>query len=190
VRKIQVGKRTEILGRSNIISMTAFLGRIESADMDFFPIYHDSDPPFAVSLVPTNSTESTCVVTLNSSVGLILRRRTLSYIFSAIVERIMISVVRLFTFGTSEYLPMHRYEKMIGSCPHCIEALRQRIPVCNPIPLRKPLEICSIHDGILILCQRDKAVRFIKRLSDCVAFHTVFHIPTSNGSLTSAAILA
>jgi hypothetical protein len=111
---------------------------------------------------------------------------TFAKIIPSIIQAIAVAVVALLAIITSQYQSMHSYfwsaiVNLIGS--QCIEFTGLRVLICPPIPLREPVKITSINDGILALRERDQSVGCIKRLDNRVSFNAAFHRCTPSALL-------
>jgi len=115
---------------------------------------------------PRYTAESTRIRAAHPLTANVLRSRALPQILFSVVQGIVVDVVRFFV---SEDKPMHPNPSIFDRC-HCVEALRGLTPSGMPSPLRKALEVLSVNYRNLILSKSDKAVGFVKRLSDCASW--------------------
>lgn len=168
-----------------VVSAGCVLDVIEYPDVNFFPVHMDSSSPASEILVPRNSLISRRAVALKSSVVLLLARRCLSQITSAIVETVTIGVIPSLFSNNGD---VHHYVISDWNVTHYVKsflALKR-----EPFPLIQPIIISGINDGILPSRKWDKLVRLILRLGNFMSNNMFGHIPTSNGIVLPAAIVS
>lgn len=137
--------------------------------------------PLSRLAAPINTLESTRASLLRSFVECVLLFGALAKIPSAIIKRIVISVVSLLPFRTSENQSVHEDGGFSISSDNVECPGRGRLG--TPRPSNEPFVISGINNSILTLRKRDKSVGLVKRLFDRVSFHAAFHWSTSNGLL-------
>lgn len=187
-REIQYGKFSMKINSGDISRFGRFFRCSEISNLDLpSSIVYCSSPFVFVGGVfgEINSNIPTCIVRVNFRVPYIFQLRTLTKIIFAIVQSIMVSVVALFIRRTFKYFAVHQY-RVLSS-----RDVKNMIPLDGlPRPLRKPFKILGINDSVLALRKRDKAVGFVKRLSDFVSNHTAFwHVLPPVGCVTQPPIL-
>lgn len=155
-----------------IVSMRCLFRRKEISYMDSFPLKSNIALPLSRLAVKTNSFVSAFIVRVFTAVSAILGQCRWSKISSAIIKRVRIFVVR----SKSSDKLMH--EKMFSSPrafvipahPHGVKLASPSF-LGIPIPLIEPLKVSGIDNRILISGQGNKAVRLVRWLRNCVAFH-------------------
>lgn len=180
--EIEMSELSEMNYRGLVVSKSRFLGRTKLPNVCMSSMNFNSSQPSFIAFIPTNTLEAAGVERIQSLVAMILKGRSFSEIISSIIQSVMVPMISLFFSFTAKNQSVHvnRYSALPSAS---VERFHLRIPICEPIPLRKPLEIAGIDNRVLTLRKRDKAVRFIERLNNRVAFHMVFHRSTSNGLL-------
>lgn len=175
-------KFPEPLFRNFIVGTRRIFGSWKHAEIFILPICTNLCPPFPALGMPRHPLESTAILSIGFFVLAILGVRALPKIFFTVVERIVIFVVSLLPRCTSQNQRMHR-DRMPFDFSAGVKTSGVRCPMCNPIPLRKPLKIFGIHNGILALRKWNIFERLVERLDNCMSFHAVFHWPSFKGLL-------
>jgi hypothetical protein len=184
MRKIKEGELTVMYDSDFVGSSSGILDLGVVSATKFSTIGKNSNSPFLHSFIPAYAFISTCVVRLGSSISHILTIGTLSEIFSSIVESIMVYMVNLLRWAYSDNYVVHFNQLSFVSNPsRSVESIRVFLPCSAPVPLIKPIVIFGVHDCILSFGKWNKAVRWVGRLSNWMAFCGTLlgHIPTSNG---------
>ena len=125
--------------------------------------------------------ETTHVGFASSTIACVLRIEALTKICASIIESIAIAMVSLFSRFTAQYQAMHSHFSFTVWRTQHIEASSSGIFIHDPIPLRKPLKIGPINNGILALREGNQSVGLVLRLDNRVSFNSAFHWSTSNG---------
>lgn len=192
-----MGKLTKMVRSSDIVSARRFLFRGEEPKMKQSFIDPDRGLPFSDSFVPSGTLVATCTVLTQFLVSHIQRVRALSEILSTVIQRVMVFVVAFFpAFAIKDYT-RHRIGNSAASCTNSTGSSKARsfaIPNRAPVPLRQPLKVFQIDNGILALRQGNQSIGLVKRLKnnmalDLIGSAFVGHRSTSNGLLLSAAIV-
>lgn len=117
----------------------------------------------------------------------VLRYRRLSEIGATIVKGVVVNVISFFRWATAKDFLVH------PQCTAGPSSLRIIIAILfskyKPIPLRKPLKVSGINDGIFTLRQRNQSVGLVERLDNLVSFHAVFHGSSLKGLLKFSRII-
>jgi hypothetical protein len=173
---------TKELYCSLIVSARRFFGRIKRAsEASPFSVVLNAHFPTPPTLAPADSLESSRTVNAGFTIPTILYVRAFAKILTSIVQRISVLVIPFFERSAFKDLPLHGDGRVPSSdCPGSVEAFRAIRPDGIPVPLRKPLEVGGVHDGILSLRKRDKFYRLVKRLDYSMSLHAFFHRCTSN----------
>jgi hypothetical protein len=108
----------------------------------------------------------------------VLRDGGFSKILAAIVQRVVVAVVRFFLStpkdsGVHSYLTATNYSasiKTLGTCS----------PMGVPIPLHQEVIIFRAYERVLSLREGNNLVGLVQRLYDRMSFHAFFHRLTSN----------
>lgn len=184
---IKFRKCTKQLFCGGIVGSGRFFWGSEASKMPPFTIDSDKgSPPTAVWEHPL---VASLIVATQSAIANILRGITFPEVFSAIIQRVSIFVITHLFIFQAKYKTVHGNMMTIVP-PVCVKMTSFRFK-SRPIPLAEPFEVREINDGILILRQWDKSVRFVLRLDNWMAFYTRTlsrHLPTSNRNLCSAAL--
>lgn len=170
--KIQVGKLSMILLGSLVIGVRRFFFGREASQMYALVIERDECSPSLGKGTPKNTlinaTGNFCLKTIAT----ILSIRTLSKIFSSVVQSVVIPVVAFFSSFAPGDDSVHSDGFSICT-PVNVEILGRWTPIRGPVPLRKPVEVLNVDNRVLSLRQWDKSVRFIEWLNNFVSDNTL-----------------
>src|SRR6266850_257603 len=183
-----MGKFTKVFFGCTVVSICRFFNRSKSANPYSFPVELKFAFPLPACLRPIHAFFTAGIAGSRTNIARIFCMRTPSDILASIIQCIFVDVVAFFFPLAIQNEPMH-FDMLPRMSSHRIETFSFRIPRSAPVPLIEPIKIVGVHDGILILCKRDKSVGFGKRLSDRVSLHAKFHWPSLKGLMFSAAIL-
>lgn len=173
--QVGIGELSTIFSSSFVPGAYCFDSGLVSSNIDFY--VSDADASYPSIFEKTYSFVATGIREWFSHVTHVLSVCAFAKIISAIVQCVVIHVVYFVGRTDSENHSVHCY-------PFAFAFPNGIVQVTIPVPLVEPLKIGSIHDSNFSLGQRDKAIGFIKRLSNCVTLHATFwHRSTSNGSL-------
>lgn len=134
--------------------------------------------PFSTDLVPAYSFIATTSLCVLSFIRVILCRSAFPQVPTTVIECIVIAMIAFFSLCAAENLAMHINGWMWTSGA---KRFSSRIKICAPVPLREPVEIGGIDNGILSLSQRDQSYTWIRWLGNRVPLNSVlWHVLTSN----------
>lgn len=183
---------TMILFCCFVISMGCFFGGEKESQVfvNLATVY--SCCPTTARTTPRNSFESTRVIALWSSIPLALSPSASAKILFSHVQCVVINVISFFVWITVKHCSVHEntFYRTVRFVSSSVKAFSALVPAGVPIPLRKPLKVFSVNNGVLSLRKWNQAVRLVERLGYCMSLHAVLeHWSTSNGLLLPAAIL-
>ena len=161
-----------IQDRKEVESTRGSLNRLELSEMVTFTIYASMGNPQTSLWCPIDALESALVFSRDASVHQVLRIGRWAQIVFTIVQRVFVFVVHLYSFLSNyiEQQSVHVNFPVVDGRDR-VETFSLGIPLRGPVPMQETFKVLCIYDGVLILRQWDKAVRCIRRLNDCVAFH-------------------
>jgi hypothetical protein len=165
----------EFLGRLIIALRRFFLGQ-EATKVEFFVVNRNRCAPATTFPHQGNSLKKGAAIPVCSAIAGVLRACAFAKIGFSIIQCVPVNVIAFFKCKASEYLPVHPdlHPRGYASPSHRVECSRVCVPLGYPVPRRKSLKILGINKRILSLRERDQAVRWIRRLGDCVSFHAAF----------------
>jgi hypothetical protein len=170
--------------RGFVINTCGRLSGIKSAEILRLIVEGNHAYPESSFAIKVNSLEPARTLPPPSLIAPILSRCAFPEILASIAKRISVPVVSFFFALAIKKLPMHIDFSTGSVSTDSVESFNARIPRSAPIELRHQCEVFSVNGRVLSLGKCDIAIRWIKRLSDCMAFHAALgHRSTSNGSL-------
>ncbi len=165
--KICYSEATVIFLSCLIISASCIFWCRESSKMQILPIFTNGSIPSLCFFAPIDPFESARIIGLLLLICAILQSCSLSKIGSSIVQTISIYMVYVHIRTGFENYTMHSYF-LIGS--HYVKSFRRIIPLCIPIPARKPFKILCIDNSVLVSRKWNQAIRWIKWLGNGMPF--------------------
>jgi hypothetical protein len=169
-----------------IVGMGRIFNGKESANVIPFAAIPNVGGPLISGFIPVDADETARVVSLLPSVELILRTRAFSDVVAAVIQRVVVFVVRELSGLAGKN---HSVHVLVVARADDVECSSVRIPQCVPVPLQKEFVVRSIDNGILFSGKWNNLVGWVKRLNNFVSADATFHKLTSHG-LVTAAILA
>ena len=173
-KRILFRKLTMKLYCRNIIGPGRIFWGVESAKFDLPVFAYDGCSPPSGIFIEANSAESAFIVTSKSAA--ILKISSVSAfpkIVSAIVKRVVVYMIYLFSFDSTKYQPMHFY-----TLSKRIEGPSGRSVAGGPNPSREPLKISGVNFGNLPFRKGYKSmVRWLDDLSSLCKVSHLFIIP-------------
>jgi hypothetical protein len=153
-----------------------------------FSVNLDVRTPFIQGSMPSNSLKTTGIMRRLPDVRSILHTACGTKIFSSIVQRVMIFMVGFLAGRETKDNSSDLNTSHVGGVPHCIETPDAWTPPCEPIPLRKPLEVSDIYNCDSSLCQWNKTIGLVKRLDYCASMlrGELRHRSSCKGSLAAS----
>lgn len=173
-----------------LVRIRCLFSRVERSNVDFLSVYYGSGAPSTT--IAGNAFVSACIVSRLTSIPSVLGYGAFANVFSAIIQSVVIFMVADLGRFKPKYRSMHFHGRLFPinkRFPLGIVSFSPRTPDGTPIPLREPLKISGVHDGILSLRKGNEFNRLIFWLRNGVARHSsLWHVPTSIG-ICNAAIL-
>lgn len=173
-REIQMSKSAKLFFSDFIVGAGRFFGRMKITVKMSFATILNANFPYSTFLTEPYSLKSGTAVFPWFTIKAILGMGTLTKILATIVERISVFMVAFFPWFTFKNLTMHGDRSMSSNGPSNVKTFGAIRPYRIPIPLREPLKVSSINNGILALRKSNKTIGWVRRLSNKVSLHPAF----------------
>ncbi len=170
-----MGEFTEVFDSRFIVGHGSGFLTPEMAQMKMATRRPDVRLPFRALNVPTHTLVSRHIAFRHLRIRSILGSGGFTKIFSSIVERVAVSMIRQIKSVLDDFaVHVDRLFFVLNlDVAFCVKPLAGRIPPCVPVPLVQPIIVSSVNNGGLPLSQRNEAVQFVERLDNCVTFQAV-----------------
>jgi hypothetical protein len=173
-----------------IVGSRSIFGSIKNSYKNFFAMQLNSCAPSFTVFVAINTPKSTGIIVTYALIAFVLAACAFSEIAFSVIQSVVRYVVTFFPSLQAENFYMHMNFSPLLVSARGVESTASPKPTSVPVGRGQPSKIFCVYNGILTLCQWDKAVRFIKRLNDRVSLHAVFHRSSSQGLLKFSCIIA
>jgi hypothetical protein len=155
-----------------VVGLGGFLRIPKMSKVSALVIKNNCCGPFSRLANPGYSLKPRSVVLGSPSILTVLRNCGLTQIAFSVIKAVFVYMVGQFRILESEDDPVHKDL----AAPMALRAIgiiskATRSFYYRPIPLREPLKVVHIDDGIVPLRKGDKAIRLTKRLNNRMPFH-------------------
>lgn len=152
-----------------VVRACGFFPVPEQANVAALSLHVQGNAPSFLSIRPRHSLVATGVVWLAPSIALVLTVSARPQILAAVIQLVMVSMIYGFVALGSHDFSVH--EDLVSLVPAIGTISRFFGAATGPIPLRKPIEICNVHNRVLSPRKWNEAVRLIQRLRNSVALY-------------------